>query len=70
MSQPANNVGVTNQIKRHGLILKIRHQSMLEFRIWGFLEKDVERLDYHGGRRVIGSRIVLRYVDFGITATT
>src|SRR5713226_6569563 len=68
--QPADDVWMTNAIKRSRFVLEILNQSALEFGILIALEQHVEGFDYYGAKTLISGRPVTRDVDFGVAAAT
>ena len=68
MSEPANDVRMTDAIKRYGFVLKILYEGMFKRLVRCVLQEHVQRLDDHGFRSVVGGGIVVSNVDLGVAA--
>src|SRR5258705_3369000 len=70
VTEPANDVRMTDAIKRHRFVLKILYEGMFKVLVRCVLQEHVQRLDDYGLRSVVGGGIVVSNVDLGVAAAS
>src|SRR5688572_13638015 len=70
VSEPADDVWMTNTIQSDCLVLKILNQRAFQVQVGRTLQKSVKGFNNHCGRATLSRGIVPCYIDFGIAAAS
>jgi len=70
VTEPADDIRMTDAIERYRFVLKILYEGMLERLVRGVLQEHVQRFDDYGFRSVVGGGIVVSNIDLGVAAAS